>query len=197
MKSFQKTPTGLNEYCFRKERRFNTKSLAKLTHFVRPHPGYFAFIHIKEPPSFFCSSGKSLLVVLQKSRSCLPKKFGPLQLDPSESLSYKRKQIKEPNQKHFTYTAEEEKLVEGIFRAALPEREFVRGRRAEAPSDTQQPVSNSGAAAFLHAVARAARCAISASDSTWQPLLICFAARPPERDPCQKTSLSVWGMASG
>lgn len=121
---------------------------------------------ILKSPLLFCSSSKSLLVVLQKSRSCLPKKFGPLQLDPSESLSYKRKQIKEPNQKHFTYTAEEKKLVEGIFRAALPEREFVRGRRAEAPSDTQQPVSNSGAAAFLHAVAEAARCAIPASDST-------------------------------
>lgn len=164
------------------------------SHFVRPHPGYFSFIHIKEPLSFFLQQVSPCCFA--KSRSCLPKKFGPLQLDPSENLPYKRKQIKEPNQKHFTYTAEEKKLVEGIFRAALPEREFVKGRRAEAPSDTQQPVSNSGAAAFLHTVAEAACCAISASDSTWQPLLICFAAQPPERDPCQKTSLSVWGMAS-
>lgn len=78
--------------------------------------------------SFFFFAASLSLLFCKKSRSCLPKKFGPLQLDPSENLSHKRKQIKEPNQKHFTYTAEEEKkkkLVEGIF-SSCSAREGVR-----------------------------------------------------------------------
>lgn len=153
------------------------------THTLCPSPpDYFSFIHIKEPPSSLSAASLSLLFS-QKAAAAFQR--GSARCNP---ILLRTLPIKEANKggksRPLHLHGGREEPAREILRAALL-LQFV-----EASSFHLTLGSRSQTLMPRRFFTRC--CAISASDRTWQLVRMCFAAGPPQTDPCQETKLSVW-----